>query len=93
MKRAVAKSHFMNETSVDTICQELCTFIRTSVVDKNVVVEPNTVFSKIGIDSLSIIELVLFLERKYAITLPEEELLPENFHTALTLAQCAYRHL
>lgn len=83
----------MKDISVDSIAQELCSFIRNMIVDKSVVVEPKTDFSEIGIDSLSLIELVLFVERKFQISLPEEDLLPENFKSAETLAQCAYRHL
>ena len=83
----------MKDISVDTISQELCSYIKSMIVDKRVVVEPETNFNQIGIDSLSLIELVLFVERKFNITLPEEDLLPENFKSAETLAKCAFRHL
>jgi acyl carrier protein len=77
----------------EILSQELCTFIKSTIADKKVHVDPATAFSDIGIDSLSIIELVLFIERKFKITLPEEELIPENFKSAATLAQCAIRYL
>ena len=83
----------MKDISVDTISQELCSYIKSMIVDKRVVVEPKTNFNQIGIDSLSLIELVLFVERKFNIALPEEDLLPENFKSAETLAKCAFRHL
>jgi acyl carrier protein len=83
----------MKDISVDTISLELCSFIKSMIVDKRIIVEPKTDFSQIGIDSLSLIELMLFVERKFKISLPEEDLLPENFKSAETLAQCAYRHL
>jgi acyl carrier protein len=83
----------MKDISEDTISQELCSYIKSMIVDKRVVVEPKTNFNQIGIDSLSLIELVLFVERKFNIALPEEDLLPENFKSAETLAACAFRHL
>jgi acyl carrier protein len=83
----------MKEISEDIISRELCTYIKSMIVDKQVVVEPMTDFSQLGIDSLSLIELVLFIERKFNIALPEEDLLPENFKSAETLAKCACRHL
>ncbi len=83
----------MKDISVDTISQELCSYIKSMIVDKRVIVDPETNFNQIGIDSLSLIELVLFVERKFNIALPEEDLLPENFKSAETLAKCAFRHL
>ena len=83
----------MNDVSVDTISRELCSYIKSMIVDKRVDVEPATEFAKLGIDSLSLIELVLFIERKFNVTLPEEVLLPENFKSAETLAKCTHRHL
>ena len=83
----------MKDISVDTISQELCSYIKSMIVDKRVIVDPETNFNQIGIDSLSLIELVLFVERKFNIALPEEDLLPENFKSAETLAKCAFRNL
>ena len=83
----------MKDISADTMSQELCSYIKSMIVDKRVVVEPKTNFNQIGIDSLSLIELVLFVERKFNIALPEEDLLPENFKSAETLAKCAFRNL
>ena len=83
----------MKDISVDIISRELCSYIKSTIVDKGVAVEPETNFSQIGIDSLSLIELVLFVERKFNIALPEEDLLPENFKSAETLAKCTFRHL
>ena len=90
------KSEGNNHTQdpqVDKIALELCNYIKGNIVDKNLTVEPDTSFGKIGIVSLSIIELVLFVERKFNVALPEQELIPENFKTARTLATCTLRYL
>lgn len=83
----------MKDISVEIISQEVCSYIKSTIVDGGVIVEPTTKFNQIGIDSLSLIDLVLFIERKFNIALPEEDLLPENFKSAETLAKCTFRHL
>ncbi len=77
----------------EMLAQELCRYIKSNIVDNSIQVLPDTPFGKLGIDSLSIIELVLFLERKFKIILPEQELIPENFISANTLADCAMRYV
>ena len=79
--------------TTEDISKELCAFIKKSIVDSKIVVAPDTLFNTIGIDSLSTIELVLFIERKFKVTLPEFELIPENFKSAETLAACTKRYL
>ncbi|HEY8936904.1 MAG TPA: acyl carrier protein [Cyclobacteriaceae bacterium] len=78
--------------TTEEISHELCAFIRKSIVDNKIVVESDTLFNQIGIDSLSTIELVLFIERKFKVALPEQELIPENFKSVRTLAECTKRH-
>lgn len=73
------------------LANRLTTYIGTTLVDASVTVNTDTDFHSLGIDSMGIIELVLFLERKYGITIPESELHPANFKSADTLAACAFR--
>jgi acyl carrier protein len=81
------------DAQAEKIALELCTFLKTNIVDKNITIDPDTSFPKLGIDSLSIIELVLFVERKFRVALPEHELIPENFKSARTLAKCTLRYM
>lgn len=81
------------DAQTEKIAIELCAFLKTNIVDKNITIDPDTSFPKLGIDSLSIIELVLFVERKFNVALPEHELIPENFKSARTLAVCTLRYI
>lgn len=83
----------MTTPSTEEIAQQLQEYIRTSIVDEQITIETDTPFSKLGIDSMGIIELVLFIERKFRITLPESELVPSNFRSVASLAECAFRNL
>jgi acyl carrier protein len=74
------------------IAEQLCEFIRTNVVGEGVEVGPDTPFEKLGLDSFSIIEIVLFIERKYGVTIPDNELNKEILFSADTLAACVMRH-
>ena len=71
----------------------LCQYINKNIVDSKISIEPGTSFSSLRMDSLSIVELVLYLERQYDIIIPETDLVPENFKSVSTLARCAFRCL
>jgi acyl carrier protein len=45
------------------------------------------------VDSLGILEVVLFLEREFHLALEDEELVPENFQTLSALAAFVERKL
>lgn len=70
----------------------LLAFVKENIVSPDVELHADTVLRDVGIDSYSVIEMVLFLERKFGITLPVEKLLPENLASVETLALCAAEH-
>lgn len=70
---------------------EICAFIRENLLAEGVIIEPDTILSNIGIDSYSIIEIILFIERKYGTVIPESMLIPENFKSVNAIADCANR--
>lgn len=45
------------------------------------------------IDSLGILDVVAFLEKEFAITITDEELLPENFESIRSLSRFVQRKL
>ena len=75
------------------LSQELIDFIQENILDSTIEVQKETPLKNIGIDSFSIIELVLFLERKHNITIQEKDMLPENFQSVEALAKCAVNSL
>ena len=77
----------------NSISESLCQFIQTNLVADGVSVVPNTSLTELGLDSFTIIEIVLFIERKYGLTLPDEALSQENIQSAHTLAGCVERYL
>ena len=83
----------MSQPTQEQIIAELTDFVSTNIVDGSIAIEPDTVLTQVGVDSFSIIELVLFLERNYGIALQEKDMLPENFKTINALATCAIGYL
>lgn len=77
--------------SIGEIENQLLHFLKSNIIDPSVDVSTETSFQSLKIDSLSTVEMILFLERKYQATITENELIPENFKSVKTLAACAYR--
>ena len=83
----------MEKISEELICSELLLFVQSSILDSSVSITPDKRFSDIGIDSMSIIELVLFIERKFEVAISEKDLTAENLKSIQTLAECTFRYL
>lgn len=66
----------------------LLEFVRNNILAPGLEVEADDVLKDIGVDSYSVIEMVLFIERKFGVTLPEEKLLPENLKSVRSLSKC-----
>lgn|GEM_PF-487548 len=84
---------YMNIPEKADINQALLAFLKTTIVEKDVEILAQTPFRQLGVDSLSIIELVLFIERRFQVVIPEDELTPENLNSVESLTACTVRHL
>ncbi|MEO8762307.1 MAG: acyl carrier protein [Bacteroidia bacterium] len=77
----------------ENICNELISYVKNNITDNSISIESETPFNQIGLDSSSIIEIVLFIERKFSVVIPEGDLIPENLKSINALAKCTYKHL
>lgn len=71
------------------ISLQMVKYLNSEIMDEPLEFDPATPFSEIGVESYDIIQLVLFIERKFGIEIPESELIPENLESIDTLAACA----
>jgi len=83
----------MNIPEKAEIHQALLAFLKDSLVDKDKEISIHTPFRQVGVDSLAIISLVLFIERRFKVILPEDELIPANLNSVESLSACTLRHL
>jgi acyl carrier protein len=78
---------------VETISQQLTKYLNEEILDSPVQIDPETPFSEMGIESYDIIQLVLFIERKFGVELPESDLIPEHLNSISSLANCTTKYL
>ena len=79
--------------SAEEIADQLCGFLRENVLAPNIEVTADTALTDIGVDSFSLMELVLFIERKFGLELPAESLSPENIASVGTLSAYCVKSL
>ncbi len=73
-------------SNVEEIANPLCTFLRENVLAHSVDFTLETDLSSIGIDSFSLMEMILFIERRFNLVLPAESLTPENLASVKALS-------
>jgi len=66
--------------------QELCAFLGAEVLGTGLPVDEDAVLADLGVDSFSVMELVLFLERRFGVILPMDRLTPDALRSVRTLA-------
>jgi len=83
----------MKKISPKEISNELILFVQSNILDSTVTITPETPFSQVGLDSMSIIQLILFIERKFNVAISEKDLSPENLRSIHSLAECTFKYL
>lgn len=68
-------------------------FLQTNILEENTILNPTTVLRELGIDSYSIVEIILFIERKYNYVMPDHLLKTENFETIEKIASILVKEL
>lgn len=70
------------------VADELCRFLSSEVLQGEASVEVDAELTALGVDSFSLMELVLFVERRFGVVLPMERLTPETTRTVRALSAC-----
>ena len=79
-------------TSIRTIEDVVLDWLRETSADEDVAVDSNTQLLELEVlDSLSILQLVGFLEEHFEVKMPLEEFVPDNFATPRTVAEMVAR--
>ena len=68
------------------IISEIQQYIEKNILAEAVQVDAGTNLKQAGIDSFSTVEIILFIERKFGVSIPDEKLVPDNFKTLQSLA-------
>lgn len=70
----------------NTIIAEIKKYIEKNILAEGVQIAADTDLKQVGIDSFSTVEIILFIERKFGVAIPDEKLIPDNFKTLNALA-------
>ena len=68
------------------IIAEIKKYIENNILAAAVQIDADTNLKQVGIDSFSTVEIILFIERKFGVSIPDEKLIPDNFKTLQSLA-------
>ena len=68
------------------IIAEIKRYIEKNILAEGIQIDATTNLKEAGIDSFSTVEIILFIERKFGISIPDEKLLPDNFKTLQSIA-------
>ena len=68
------------------IIEEIKKYIEKNILSADVKIDAATDLKQAGIDSFSTVEIILFIERKFGVVIPDDKLIPDNFKTLQTLA-------
>lgn len=71
-----------------TIHADLCRFLIEELLDPSVSFDEQAELAALGVDSFALMEVLLFVERRYQVQVPVDLLTPENTRTALSLSAC-----
>lgn len=82
----------MAKIILEDIQKGLLQFVSENIVDESNEVGIDTPFRDAGIDSFSIIQIVLFVERKYGFSMAEGDLNPENLKSVSSIAEFIFKH-
>lgn len=70
----------------ETIEKDIIHFLESNILSEGIKIFHDSSLREVGIDSFSIVEIILFIERKYDIVIPDHKLVPDNFKTIHTIA-------
>jgi acyl carrier protein len=68
------------------IIAEIKKYIENNILAEAVHIAADTNLKQVGIDSFSTVEIILFIERRFGVSIPDEKLVPDNFKTIQALA-------
>jgi acyl carrier protein len=70
----------------DAIAAVLTDFVNANIMARGRIVEPDEAFELIGIDSMALLKVLLFVEAEFGFWIPDEDLVAENLASPRALA-------
>lgn len=74
------------------ITSSVSDYLKKRFLASGVEIQPADKFDEIGIDSMTVVELVMFIEEEFGIVIPADQLTGDNLSSLETLSSCAMKH-
>ncbi len=71
---------------MEEITAEIKDFLKLNILDIASDFSVDTELKNLGVDSFSIVEIVLFIERRFGVLIPDHQMVPETFKTIRSIA-------
>lgn len=75
--------------SRDKIEAQVSAYLTKRFLAKGVKLEASMSFAELGIDSMTVVELVMYIEEAFGIEIPADQLTGDNLKSLESLANCA----
>ena len=75
--------------SRDTIEAQVSDYLTKRFLAKGVKLEASMAFAELGIDSMTVVELVMYIEEEFGIEIPADQLTGDNLKSLESLVNCA----
>jgi len=69
--------------------EKISSYLYKRFLAKGVQLKPSTPFAELGIDSMTVVELVMFIEEEFGIVIPADQLTSVNLKSLQSLVACA----
>jgi acyl carrier protein len=83
----MSTGHSPAGTEPDRIALALTAFVNANIMARGRTVEPDDEFEPMGIDSMALLKVLLFIESEFGFWMPDEDLVAENLASPRALAR------
>lgn len=75
-----------------TITHKVADYLKQRFFAKEVTFMSSQKFADLGVDSMAVVELVMFIEEEFGIVIPADQLTATNLESLESLVQCAIQN-
>ena len=71
----------------DAVATAVTAFVNANIMARGRSIQPDDEFEVVGIDSMALLKVLLFIEAEFGFWMPDEDLVAENLASAQALAR------
>lgn len=75
---------------IEQIKEHLVSFLQNEIFDSSIRIEADTDLFETGFDSFSLVRLLVFIEKKYNLQIPEEKLTEDTLRDVNRISELIY---